>query len=689
MNELFTDNPSSVWHAGERVLQASIGATERMEDLGRRFVRPFLLDQHREFYAQLPFAVLGTVDPGGAPWATLITGRPGFLSAPTPDALGIDITPDAADPAAAGIGPGLPVGLLGIELHTRRRNRMNGQLRKRSDGGLEIAVEQSYGNCPQFIQLRNFRFVEEPQASSASHVEEVGGLDAAARDMIRAADTFFVASYADGETRQVDVSHRGGKPGFVRVAEDGTLTIPDFAGNQFFNTLGNILLNGKAGLTFVDFASGDLLQLTGDAEIVLEGPEIAAFEGAERLWRFVPRRVVRRAGALPLRWETDPEGQSPRSAQTGDWQAVAARLEESANRAKWRPFRVVGIVDESTIIRSFHLEPDDGFPAVSFKPGQHLPIRVITPGQNRLVIRTYTITSAPGGAGYRISVKHDGLVSQFLHDQVRVGDRIEVGRPAGAFTFDPQAKRPAVLLAAGVGITPLLAMLGQAVRDGNGAGGVRPATLFYSARTLKERAFDRELADLSREAQGAVRIVRILSDMADAVASQDFDVLGRLDLAVLARHLPFGSHDFYICGPAGYTQALYDALLTADVPDERIFAETFGPSVLVRSISADKGNDRSQPAASEIEVEFAVSGKRATWRPETGSLLDLAEQAGLQPEFSCRSGSCGTCRTAVLAGSVVHPPGTVAGSAPDDALICCAVPAKPAVDTPAKLRLAL
>ncbi len=122
--------------------------------------------------------------------------------------------------------------------------------------------------------------------------------------MIAVADTFFVASYVDRGSgqRQVDVSHRGGRPGFVRVGSDGVLTIPDFAGNQFFNTLGNLLVNPRAGLVFVDFATGDLLQLSGDAQVVLDDPQIAAFEGAERFWRFTPRRAVYRPGAVPLRW---------------------------------------------------------------------------------------------------------------------------------------------------------------------------------------------------------------------------------------------------------------------------------------------------------------------------------------------------------------------------------------------------
>ncbi|HEY0342264.1 MAG TPA: pyridoxamine 5'-phosphate oxidase family protein, partial [Steroidobacteraceae bacterium] len=131
------------------------------------------------------------------------------------------------------------------------------------------------------------------------------------------------ASYADleGDKRQVDVSHRGGKPGFVKVDRDDMLTVPDFAGNQFFNTLGNFLVNPRAGLVFVDFDNGDLLQLSGDARVVLEDPDIATFEGAERLWRFTPRQIVHRAEALPLRWTFEPDGWSPDSLRTGHWPA--------------------------------------------------------------------------------------------------------------------------------------------------------------------------------------------------------------------------------------------------------------------------------------------------------------------------------------------------------------------------------
>jgi len=272
-----------------------------------------------EFYAKLPFVVLGSVDPKGDAWATFLEGMQRFMFSPTRTTVEIAASPDVTDPASAGMTDGSALGLLGIEMHTRRRNRMNGLLHT-SGKGFIVEVDQSFGNCPRYIQLRDFAFEREPAKAFTGTVEEMSGLDSAARAAVEAADAFFVASYVDREDRrQVDVSHRGGRAGFVRVAEDGTLTVPDFGGNLFFATLGNILQNGKAGLLFVDFTTGDMLQMTGDAEVLLESPEITAFQGAERLWTFHARRIVRRRGALALRWTFTEDGRSPSSSMTGDW----------------------------------------------------------------------------------------------------------------------------------------------------------------------------------------------------------------------------------------------------------------------------------------------------------------------------------------------------------------------------------
>ena len=183
----------------------------------------------------------------------------------------------------------------------------NGVIRRTDAKGFDVRVGQSFGNCPQYIQPRSAAFIRDPDMPTATQPLHSGQLDDRALGMVEGADTFFVASYVDranGE-RQVDVSHRGGNAGFVRVGADSVLTIPDFAGNRFFNTLGNILVNSKAGLVFVDFETGDMLQMTGNAEVLLDSPDIATFQGAERLWRFTPEEIVLRPDALPLRWRKE------------------------------------------------------------------------------------------------------------------------------------------------------------------------------------------------------------------------------------------------------------------------------------------------------------------------------------------------------------------------------------------------
>lgn len=439
-----------VWHAGEIALQQQAGVAERMAEVGQRVIRDYMPDQHRDFYAQLPFIVVGSVDGQGDAWATLLEGQPGFIFSPNATTLDIAAQPDPRDPAAAGFTDGASVGLLGIELHTRRRNRMNGVL-SAIGGGFRVQVEQSFGNCPRYIQLRDFRFARSPDEPAIGEVEVLSTLDEAARNTIATADTFYVATYAE---HQVDASHRGGKPGFVRVDDDGLLTIPDFNGNLFFSTLGNIHQNGKSGLLFVDYRSGDTLQMTGDASVILDSPEIAAFQGAERLWTFRPRRIVRRHAALALRWETEAGGISLASEMTGNWQSAAERLRANELARRWRPFKVTKIVDESASIRSFHLMPDDGAGLLAYQAGQHLPIRVQLPGTDKPLIRHYTLSVAPSDGFYRISVKRDGVVSRYLHDHLQVGDSLETRAPAGDFTINAQETRPAVLIAAGVGITP-------------------------------------------------------------------------------------------------------------------------------------------------------------------------------------------------------------------------------------------
>jgi len=296
---------NSPWHKGEVALQESVGMAERMAEIGRRTIRDHLIAQHQDFYPLLPMIVLGSVDGRGDVWATVRTGYPGFLEAPDEYHLHLDLRRDENDPAEDGLGDGASAALLGIELSTRRRNRLNGTV-SRDEAGFSLHVDQSFGNCPKYIQRRAPVYVGDPNAISQTAPMVLAKLEGIALELIHRADTLFVASYVDDRDghRQVDVSHRGGPAGFVHV-DDGVLTIPDYAGNMYFNTLGNLLANPRAGLTFVDFETGDLLQMSGRAELLPVSADTTAYPGAERLWSFEPQHIVWRPATLALRWHFD------------------------------------------------------------------------------------------------------------------------------------------------------------------------------------------------------------------------------------------------------------------------------------------------------------------------------------------------------------------------------------------------
>ena len=667
----------SPWNWGEREIQRRLGIAERMEVIGRKVIRDYMPDQHRDFYAQLPTLFLGVVDEDGWPWATMLEGPPGFAVSPDPRLLEIRALPSEGDPAARLLAADTPVGLLGLEFQTRRRNRMNGKITRMLGDGFAVAVEHSFGNCPQYIQTRSV--IAKGVATSIPVAPEIReNLDEEAMATITGADTFFIASYTDPDDqksrRQVDVSHRGGRSGFIRVEGD-LLTIPDFAGNLHFNTLGNLIETRRAGLLFVDFNKGDVLQVTGDTAIDFDSDEIASFQGAERLFTLRVRQMIRRRSVLQTRFAFLEY--SPNSLLTGSWTEAAARLQAIAVGREWRTFRVERIVDESSTIRSFHLTPNDGLGLMPHAAGQHLPIRLRLSGQGVPTIKTYTLSSAPSDAVYRISVKREGAVSSYLHDHLKEGDTLEARAPDGQFTIDASAHRPAVLISAGVGITPMLAMLRHIVYEGMRTRHFRPTYFIHGSRTLKERPFDAELAELIKAANGKAVLVRVLSDPGgDEQPGRDYDFAGRIDINVLKHVLPFDDYDFYLCGPPEFMQSLYEQLRALHIADERIFAEAFGPASLRRTADLNRPLvEYPAPSNQDVPVVFLKSGKDARWTPDSGSLLELAESQGLSPEYSCRGGTCGTCRTKLLEGEVTY---TLAPDAAHDAshvLICCAVPA--------------
>jgi len=308
----------SPWHEGELEAQRRAGVDPAYAAKVAPFLRPYLTEQHRDFYAELPFVVAGALDDAGRPWATLLQGDPGFLQATDVTRLHVEAEPDADDPARPGFAAGREIGLLGIQLETRRRNRLNGRIERDADAGFDIVVDRAYGNCPKYITTHELQWT--PPRPQAAEVRDA--LDDEARAAIAGSASLYIASHAGGDGGGVDVSHRGGRPGFVAVDGDW-LTVPDFQGNQFFNTLGNLLVDRRAGLLFVDFVRGDLLQLTGSAEVLYDSPLLARFAGAQRGLRVRVDRLVRRRGVLA--WRGEPREASPAVARTDTWDELRAR----------------------------------------------------------------------------------------------------------------------------------------------------------------------------------------------------------------------------------------------------------------------------------------------------------------------------------------------------------------------------
>jgi hypothetical protein len=206
----------------------------------------------------------------------------------------------------------------------------------------------------------------------------------------------------------------------------------------------------------------------------------------------------------------------------------------------------------------------------------------------------------------------------------------------------------------------------------------RHVYLFQSARTLEDLPFQAELKALQQRDAEHLHIHRALSSPGtEAVVGRDFEITGRLDFAQVKARLPLDDYDFYLCGPGGFLQAMYDGLRALNIVDQRIHAEAFGPSTLQRLAVEQLAAPAQLPAASApVPVYFSSSAKEARWTPGSGSLLELAESRGLSPDFSCRGGSCGTCKTRLVSGNVHYPNPPAQLPESDSVLICCAVPAQ-------------
>jgi uncharacterized protein len=298
-----TENP---YHEGELLVQQRVGEVESARQNGR-VISNAIPKGALKFIEQQPMVVLGSVDDQQNIWASVLMGHPGFIKAVNQYTVELNLTQAACnwyDPFWTNIKRHTQVGMLVIELVTRRRLRLNGQITRTAPKKLQLDVTESYPNCPKYIQRRQAKIVVE-ESLRHSHISEprVGqSLEPNQQAFIAAADTFFVASAHP--TYGVDASHRGGNPGFIQVLDSRTLRIPDYFGNSMFNTLGNFVVNPKAGLIFLDFERIRILQLIGHPEILwnLDDP-MHTTGGTQRYWNLKIEQWLETDLPHLLHWE--------------------------------------------------------------------------------------------------------------------------------------------------------------------------------------------------------------------------------------------------------------------------------------------------------------------------------------------------------------------------------------------------
>jgi ferredoxin-NADP reductase/MOSC domain-containing protein YiiM/ferredoxin len=340
--------------------------------------------------------------------------------------------------------------------------------------------------------------------------------------------------------------------------------------------------------------------------------------------------------------------------------------------AGMRPMRVEAIDRESTSVISVRLVPDDGEAAAPAQPGQFLTLRLHPDAGAAPLLRTYSLSDTPNTESYRISVKREphGAASAYLHTTLRVGDVIEAGAPRGTFVLRT-GERPVVLVSAGVGATPVLAML-HVLAAGRSA---REVWWLHGARDRADHAFAQEALALLAELPDAHRVVCYSRPGPD---DDGFDIAGRLAAGTLDDVGVPTDADVYICGPGPFMHDIAAAFTARGTPPERISTEIFGPQDAITPGIAGAGAKTPHPPPGEPgtgpSISFSRSNLSVPWDPSFASLLELAEACDVNVQWSCRTGVCHTCETGLISGNVAYSPDPLEPPAPGSALICCSRP---------------
>jgi MOSC domain-containing protein YiiM/ferredoxin-NADP reductase len=341
----------------------------------------------------------------------------------------------------------------------------------------------------------------------------------------------------------------------------------------------------------------------------------------------------------------------------------------------FRPLRVSRKVRESGNVTSLLLEPTDGQPIAAALPGQFVVLR-LGPASAPALMRSYSLSGEPNAAHWRVSVKGEahGAAGAYVSDELQVGDIVQASAARGGFTLLP-GDTPVVLLSAGIGVTPVLAMLHALAAEAS----TREIWWLYGTRNGREHPFAEETRGLLKALAHRQSYVCYSSPDPEDRLNVDFDAPGRLNMRVLQElNLPRDG-DFYICGPSTFMSDLSAGLTGLGVAPDRIHTEMFGagPSI-TPGVAASPRRPPHSPAGlpgSGALVSFARTGLNVRWGPTFQSLLELAEACDVPVRWSCRTGVCHTCETGLVAGTIGYRPDPVDAPADGNVLICCSQPA--------------
>lgn len=439
--------------------------------------------------------------------------------------------------------------------------------------------------------------------------------------------------------------------------------------------------SGRPGFYFRVLEEGEV-GAGDDIELVSKGPEQMTVKAINALLytSHHPEDELRRALKIPALspgWrgsfetllsaqEADPDA--------GGNPALTPSAAAHATTPGFRPMRIARVTREATDVISLALESPDGADVTPAVPGQFIAVRLHPQPAGPALVRSYSVSGAASRTGYRISVKieTDGLAGRYLSAEVRAGDIIEVSQPRGAFTLDP-GDEPVVLLSAGIGVTPVLAMLHSLAADGSN----REVWWLHAARSGETHAFGSEARELVGGLAAARSRVWFTRPSAADHAGLDYDAAGRPAIAAFAALGVPPVANFYVCGPQAFIDEMSAGLAAWGVQPQRIHSELFGAGASLRSGLPTGPHPPLSRTGLEGEgplVSFARSGVSVRWQPDDQSLLDLAEACGAPVRWSCRAGVCHNCETGLISGAVSNDPDPLDPPVAGNILICCARP---------------